>query len=320
MAERLTGRYYRISPRFWQERDVRTEWSEDMRMLALYLVTSPHRNMVGLFYCPKYYMAADLQWRSDRLEVAFSRLQATRFVLYDEVAEIVFVRNALKYDAPSQGNQVAGAIRALKTLPVTPLLADLVASALKHCEPLGRRIQSEFADTLKSLQSPCADDSTVTTPAAFESLPKRVGSTVSDSVTDTDSVTATATEGVAAEGTGLADVVRVWEANGFGTIGPLAAERLVEYVESDGLSWDLVLWALEEAVSQGARKLAYVSTILQNCHAAGIRTRRDAEAAQRERRARDSPRSPAPAVTVRPLTVADKLLPGETRLPGEGES
>ena len=40
------GRYYRIRPSFWQDPKVRNQWTEDMRMLALYLTTSPHRNMV----------------------------------------------------------------------------------------------------------------------------------------------------------------------------------------------------------------------------------------------------------------------------------
>jgi hypothetical protein len=171
------GRYYRISPRFWQERDVRNEWTEDMRMLALYLLTAPHRNMVGLYYCPTYYMAADLQWTSERLQSAFDRLLASRFVLYDKTAEVVFVRNALKYDSPTAGNQVVGAIAALSIVPSTPLLLNLIESAERYCPPLAARLKTDFADALESLKASVGG-----LEVTSESLGKSVGSTVSVSV------------------------------------------------------------------------------------------------------------------------------------------
>jgi hypothetical protein len=105
------GRYYRITPRFWQDSDVRNEWTEDMRMLALYLMTSPHRNMVGLYYCPLSYMANDLQWSLKKVNISIDSLQVSDFVRYDASAQVAFLVNGLKHDSPSNPQQVKGAVK-----------------------------------------------------------------------------------------------------------------------------------------------------------------------------------------------------------------
>lgn len=140
------GRYYRITPRFWQDTDVRNEWTEDMRLLAVYLMTSPHRNMVGLFYCPLVYMENDLQWQSKRLRMAFDSLSSPTvdFIRYDHKAQVAFLVNGLKHDAPGTANQVEGAVRILRNLPRTHLLKDLLDAADMECECLANAIRMQF--------------------------------------------------------------------------------------------------------------------------------------------------------------------------------
>lgn len=144
MMEKSAGRYYRITPRFWQDTDIRNEWTEDMRFLAIYLMTSPHRNMVGLFYCPLVYMENDLQWQSKRLRVAFDALSSANFIRYDDKAQVIFIINSLKHDSPGTGKQVEGAIRVLKGLPFTPLLKDLLDAATMQCECLANAMRMAF--------------------------------------------------------------------------------------------------------------------------------------------------------------------------------
>ena len=140
------GRYYRITPRFWQDSDVRNDWTEDMRLLAIYLMTSPHRNMVGLYYCPLSYIENDLQWKSNRLRMAFDLLssEAVAFIRYDPKAQVVFLVNGLKHDSPSTPKQVTGAVTALRNLPTTYLLNDLCNAAEVLCESLSNAIRVEL--------------------------------------------------------------------------------------------------------------------------------------------------------------------------------
>ena len=140
------GRYYRITPRFWQDPDVRNEWTEDMRLLAIYLMTSPHRNMVGLYYCPLSYIENDLQWKSNRLRLAFDSLssEAVDFIRYDHAAQVVFLVNGLKHDSPTTPKQVTGAVNILRNLPRTKLLNDLLSAAEMECECLANAIRMQF--------------------------------------------------------------------------------------------------------------------------------------------------------------------------------
>lgn len=119
-------------------------WTDDMRMLGLYLISCPHRNMVGLFWCAPGYMAADLQWDPERIRIAFESLCASGFIAYDPDAQVVLVRNALKHDAPSTAKQVQGAIAVLQSVPATPLLAELHKAALRYCPALAEAIAAAF--------------------------------------------------------------------------------------------------------------------------------------------------------------------------------
>ena len=56
MSDDTTPIYFRVSPAIWRART----WTDDMRLLACYLLTSPHRTLEGLFILPKGYICADL--------------------------------------------------------------------------------------------------------------------------------------------------------------------------------------------------------------------------------------------------------------------
>jgi DnaD and phage-associated domain len=86
------------------------------------------------------------------------------------------------------------------------------------------------------------------------------------------------------------------------TATPYQVERLAAWVEQDGMEPGLVVWAMEQALVQGHRKLSYVEGILRRCKDHGILTRRAAEAAEAERleaKSRDSPEAPAKVITDR---------------------
>lgn len=48
------ARYYPVSPLFWSDKKV-IKWDERTRYLSLYLLTSEHRNLEGLFRLPPIY-------------------------------------------------------------------------------------------------------------------------------------------------------------------------------------------------------------------------------------------------------------------------
>ena len=52
MSDDTTPIYFRVSPAIWRA----GTWTDDMRVLACYLLTSPHRTLEGLFILPQGYI------------------------------------------------------------------------------------------------------------------------------------------------------------------------------------------------------------------------------------------------------------------------
>lgn len=136
-------RYFRVSPRFWSSAE-RKGWDDDTRLLALYLLTCPHRTVEGLFRLPKKYVQADLEWSAQRLAEPFARLSADGFLDYDEESQVVLLPSALKYQAPANGNMVKAALKRLAELPETRLTGDFRRLAERFSERLHEALPEGF--------------------------------------------------------------------------------------------------------------------------------------------------------------------------------
>ena len=121
--------YHRVASRFWNDPKVRG-WHEDARVLALYLLTSPHRATEGLFLLRRVYVAADLQWETHRLETAWRVLEDDRWILWDPSNEVVMIASALRYQRPNNENAAKGAMKRIKQIPAeSPLVASFHTEA-----------------------------------------------------------------------------------------------------------------------------------------------------------------------------------------------
>jgi len=148
MAE---GRYTRIKSIFWNDEKVKL-WSDDAKLLALYLLTSPHNNILGCHVLPKLYISADLNWDAKRLDEAFNQLFRDGFIKYDETNRLLLIVNYLKHNPIENGNQAKAAEKQLAELPKSPLLQDL-KQLLKQLnkpfiEPLLKRIPEPVTVTV----------------------------------------------------------------------------------------------------------------------------------------------------------------------------
>lgn len=151
-------RYYRVSPRFWTDH----AWSDDARLLALYLLTCPHRTTEGLYRLPLAYARDDLGWSPqplgkglpERLRQALAELLASDFCSYDDTAQVVLIHKALKHQAPENHNQVTSALRMLEDLPPTPLTSTFKRLAERFCKRLAERLPEGFAQPIAHPPSP----------------------------------------------------------------------------------------------------------------------------------------------------------------------
>ena len=89
--------YRRVVPTFWTDPDVKRKLTRDQKLLLLYFCTSPHSNMIGVYYCPLAYAANETDLPMDDIRRAVAGALAA-FLTYDEETEEVFVHALAKHN------------------------------------------------------------------------------------------------------------------------------------------------------------------------------------------------------------------------------
>lgn len=271
--------YTKIESSFWQDDKMR-EISDDARYLMLYLLSSPHRNILGFYYLPIPYACFDLQWSEERFRKGFQELLDNGRVAYDFNAHILLVVNYLKHNPLENPNQVKSAIGKLDELPDTALL-DAFGTVLKRLykpllEPLCERLRER-------LGKPVTVTGTETVPVPPLTPPRgERPAAPCDNDNGNDSEIRDP----------VADVISFFTNNVVLAPSQFQIENLVAWIEDDGMEPDLVKFAMEQAVLYNKRSPKYIDAILLRYRNEGIKTRKAAEhqeALRQEAKARGDP-------------------------------
>lgn len=84
--------YGKVSPQFWTGKTGKSlRGHAEAQIVALYLMTSPHSTMIGVFHLPKLYLAHETGLGMEAVEAGLARCIAAGFCAYDEDTETVFV-------------------------------------------------------------------------------------------------------------------------------------------------------------------------------------------------------------------------------------
>jgi len=84
--------YASISPQFWIGKTGKSLRGDmPAQVLALYLMTCPHSNMIGVYHCPVIYMAHETGMNIEGASKALASLIEAGFCEYEEASETVFV-------------------------------------------------------------------------------------------------------------------------------------------------------------------------------------------------------------------------------------
>lgn len=145
--------YSKIDTMFWKDLKNRT-LTDDEKLMFLYILTCPHKNMLGLFVLPVAYIEADLGWNSESDRVSnrvFNTLSSLRdkgYVLYDNEMQIILIKNYLKYNPLESSKQMTGAAKLLPEIPVTNLEDTLISILLKFKDERKSKEYNNGIDTL----------------------------------------------------------------------------------------------------------------------------------------------------------------------------
>lgn len=81
-----------VSPKFWiGDTGKALRGNAAAQVLALYLMTCPHANMIGVFHCPVLYMAHETGLGMEGASKALQSLIEAKYCTYDDHTETVFV-------------------------------------------------------------------------------------------------------------------------------------------------------------------------------------------------------------------------------------
>lgn len=126
--------YGRVYCAFWVNSDIR-KLSEDGIKLALYLLTSPHSNLIGCYLLPRSYAVVDIQWTPQRMTKSFKELSKEKFVIEDDNSEWILIPKYLNWNKIANPNQAVSAFKAFSSMPKESILKGVIAHLLlKKCK------------------------------------------------------------------------------------------------------------------------------------------------------------------------------------------
>lgn len=126
--------YGKVYSTFWSSEDMRA-LSEDGRMLALYLMSCPHGNMLGCFRLPDGYVVEDMQWESGRVSKGFGELFEKGFSYRCERTFWVFIRKHLEWNLVENPNVGIAAGKLFDSLSAPGHVKSLLVNALREHSP-----------------------------------------------------------------------------------------------------------------------------------------------------------------------------------------
>jgi hypothetical protein len=110
--------YGKVFTSFWTSETTKG-LSDRGRVLGLYLLSSPHTNMIGCFRLPDGYVAEDLDWSSETVAEGFAELSSNGFITRDPATKWVLITAFLKWNEVENPNQGLSAIKLADQVPAS---------------------------------------------------------------------------------------------------------------------------------------------------------------------------------------------------------
>lgn len=108
--------YGKVHTSFWAS-DTLKDLDADAKLLALYLLTSPHTNASGAFRLPDAYACEDLKWEPKRLRNGFKTLSEVGFIAHCNATSWVWICKFGDWNKPDNPNIKKAIIKTVEAVP-----------------------------------------------------------------------------------------------------------------------------------------------------------------------------------------------------------
>lgn len=153
IGESLMRDYAKVSPQFWTGRTGKAikESGHEAIIVALYLMTCPHANMIGLYHLPVMYIAHETGLGMEGASKGLARCSEALFCTYEGTSEHVFVHEMARFQIGDQldpkDKRCLGVANELAKAPKGALQRAFyekykTAFHLPKQKPLGRGLQA----------------------------------------------------------------------------------------------------------------------------------------------------------------------------------
>lgn len=145
--------YSKVGPKFWIGATGKLLRAEGMeaQIVAMYLLTSPHANMLGLYYCPTMFIAHETGLGLEGATKGLRSAIEAGFCEYDEASEVVWVIEMAAYQIADSLKpndlRVKGVHNEYMSLPSNPYLVRFYekykdAFCMAECRENSRPLQA----------------------------------------------------------------------------------------------------------------------------------------------------------------------------------
>lgn len=159
--------YSKIESKFWMDEKT-TIISPEARYIMLYLLTSPHKNMLGFYYLPKPYIIHDVKLSPERFELGFRELLGSKMIFYDEKASVMLLPNYLKHNPLDNPNVVKSAIEKLDELPKNSLEPLFLQALQRYGKPFYQPLIENVKERLNTSPVDAPETEMIRTETASE--------------------------------------------------------------------------------------------------------------------------------------------------------
>ena len=140
-------RYTKIHTQIWNDEKF-IKLSSSQQRLFLYILTSPHSNLIGFYVLKKTYIQGDLEVLPKDLAKDLAKLCLEGLISYDDTLQVVLIHNWMKHNPITNPNQRVSAKKIVSELPKTYLFEQFKVL----CEGLNEVLVKSLP---KDLPKPC---------------------------------------------------------------------------------------------------------------------------------------------------------------------
>jgi len=137
--------YGSVQTQFWSDVALQN-LSTHAKLLAVYLLTGPHTNMLGCFRLPIGYVAEDLKWGGETVCKAFAELAQIRFLIRDPESNWILITHFLNWNPienPNQGKSLSKLFN--RVPPQSAFFKLLIKILLDHTKYLDEWFKNHLA-------------------------------------------------------------------------------------------------------------------------------------------------------------------------------